>query len=89
MMTGGFLERVSGGGGSDTELVVVVLTSLVLFMIATYLLIKRGSAWHTVAGVTVGLVAALYLLAVADVISVESIWDGRLWAQALRLVGLG
>lgn len=89
MMTGGFLERVSGGAGSDTELVVVVLTSLVLFMIATYLLINRGSAWHTVAGIAVGLVAALYMLAVGDVISVDSIWDGRLWAQALRLVGLG
>ena len=88
-MTGGFLNRISYGAGSDTELVVVVLTSLVLFMFATYLLIKRGSAWHTVAGVAVGLVAALYLLAVADVISVESIWDGRLWTRTLQLVGLG
>ena len=88
-MTGGFLNRVAYGAGSDRELVVLVLTSLVLFMFATYLLIKRGSAWHTVAGAVVGLVAALYLLAVADVISVESIWDGRLWSQALQLVGLG
>ena len=88
-MTGDFLDSVSCGAGSDAELVVVVLTSLVLFMFATYLLIKRGSAWHTVAGIAVGLVAALYMLAVGDVISVESIWDGRLWTQALQLVGLG
>jgi len=85
---GGLFERVSGGVGSDAELVVVVVTSLVLFMIATCLLIKGQNAWHAVAGILIGLTSALYLLAVADVVSVESILDGSIWPRALRLVGL-
>lgn len=88
-MAGGFLQGLAASTGSDADLIVVTMTSLVLFIVATYLLLRRGSAWHVAAGVTIGAVAVLYLLAVGDFITVESIWNGALWAQALRLVGLG
>lgn len=88
-MTGDFSRMLSCGLGADTELVVIAMTSLMLLMTATYLLIKGGGVWHTVAGVTVGMVAALYLPAAFDMICVGMILDGRLWAQALRWVGLG
>jgi len=83
------IEQTMGLGGADGDLLVITLTALMLFMIGTYLLITRGSGWHVAVGLTLNTIAALYLLAVADIITVESIWNGELLTKALQFVGLG
>jgi hypothetical protein len=58
-------------------------------VVGAYLLITRGSGWHVAVGLATTTVAVLYILDLGEVIDVESIWNGELLADALRLVGLG
>jgi len=88
MHFGSFLQRFRMLSGPENDPVVVGATALVLLMVATYLLIKRGSVWHIVSGVVVGLAAVLYILAAADASVFSDISEAGILGSALRLLGL-
>jgi|LSQX01.2.fsa_nt_gb hypothetical protein len=73
--------------GSEEYLVAAVV--LLMLMLATYLLIKRGSVINIVAGVLLAVTAAFYGLTGGDLFWLGDGPVSHFLARALAFVGLG
>jgi len=59
--------------GPENEFLLLCIATLVMLMVGAYLLLSRHSFWHTLLGIIIALVAALYLLDAADIFSLADL----------------
>lgn len=77
---------IVAGGTGEFHLVCVI--SLVLFSLGMYLLLRRGTIWHTMAGVVISTMAVVYVLMIGGFIPMAPVVGRRLIDEGLRLIGL-
>ena len=59
--------------GPHNEFLLLCIATLVMLMVAAYLFISHRSFWHTLLGIIIALVAALYLLDAAGIFSLAEL----------------
>lgn len=88
MKFAGFLQRFDPLTAPAGELYIVAAAVLLMFMIAIYLLLQRGSVWYMASGLAIAGAGALYALTMSGLVSLDkgpmSEWLGR----ALTMLGL-
>ena len=59
--------------GPENEFLLLCVATLLMLMVGAYLLMSRRSVWHTLLGILIALLAALYLLDAAGIFSLADL----------------
>jgi len=68
-----FLTQAGTFITNNADLGLICGSTLLMFMLAVYLLIKHTSIWHTLTGAVVALVAIAYFLAVTNLLDMDAV----------------
>ena len=88
MNTGGFSSYTSGLLKPGAHGYLVAVAVLLMLMVATYLLIRRGSIASVIVGVVLAITAAFYGLTGGDILWLEHSSMASFLRRALVFVGL-
>ena len=74
--------------GADNEFLVLCIATLVMLIIAAYLLLSGRTFWHRLSGIIIAILAVLHLLNAADIFCLAGFNPGAILDHAAHLIGL-